>query len=89
MAESHIGCYKTELIKIQRPGGAPTTSNWRLPNGSTGSTTADSTSTAEIPPAEMENAHPAQIKASNPLSSQTDESPDMPGRFTHQRPRQP
>ena len=82
LAETINGLYKTELIKKQGP--------WR-------SVDHVELATAEwvdwfnhrrlyeycgdIPPAEMEAAHYAQTRPSRPLSCQTAESPDMPGRF--------
>jgi putative transposase len=46
LAETINGLYKTELIKPASPGAPSKKSNWPPPNGSTGSTTAASTSTA-------------------------------------------
>ena len=47
LAETINGLYKTELIKPGGPGRASTTLRSPPPSGSIGSTTADSTSTAE------------------------------------------
>ena len=48
LAETINGLYKTELIKPRKPWRTTRKSSWLLPNGSTGSTTTVSTSTAEI-----------------------------------------
>ena len=83
LAETINGLYKTELIKRGRPWRTSRKSNLPPPNGSTGSTTADSTSTAATfrpsnwrPLTMLNNQH------SQPLRCHTNESPDMPVRFS-------
>jgi putative transposase len=43
LAETHIGLFKTELIRRHGPGRASTTSSWPPWNGSTGTTTGGCT----------------------------------------------
>ena len=76
------GLYKTELIKPRAP--------WRTVD-QVELATAEWVDwfnhrrlyqyCGDIPPTDMEAAHYAQTRASNPLSPQPTRSPDSPGRF--------
>ena len=80
LAETINGLYKTELIKKQVRGGPSTRSRSRPPNGSTGSTTDASTSTAATSHQPRWNRLTTlKPEPGNRPSSQTIEAPDMPG----------
>ena len=67
LAETINGLFKTALIKPEGPGGPWNRSSSPPPNGSTGSTTAGSTSyCGDIPPAELEDAFYAHHTAQPP-----------------------
>jgi putative transposase len=87
LAETINGLFKTELIKAEVRGAPPTMSRSPPWNGSTGSTTDASTSTAAT--FHQPNSRPpttVTTEPSTPLSSQTNKSPDTPSRFSPSSP---
>ena len=83
LAETINGLYKTELIKKQGPWRNVDHVELATLNGSTGSTTAGSTSTAATSrPPKWKPLTTLRPEPSRPLRSQTAKSPDMPVRFT-------
>lgn len=81
--ENINGFHKTHLIKPRSRGTTTTTSNTQPLNGRVGTPTAGSTNTAETcrPPSSTLSTA-IGTTPSNPLSCQTCNSPDTPGRVT-------